>query len=311
MLEAVQVKKIKKEIIKVIVFFDMFDYPVTEFELWRFLGVKCSLRKIMEVMSDKEFLRKHDIEKKNSFYFFASRSYIIETRNARYNYTDRKFKIAIRVAKLFRFIPWIKMISIGNIVGSNNLDNNGDIDFFIITEKNRVWISRLFCACLMAMFRMRPSPGNEKDKVCLSFFIDTEMVDLEKIKFSKDDIYFNYWIAGVKPIYDKDQTYLEFIKKNNWIKDVFPNWQEAKSVYFRDVKSRSSKFYDDIVDLLFGGLNYKLQNWQIKMMPDILKKMMNKDTRVIIKERILKLHVNDRRDKIKERFIRRLNLRLK
>ncbi|MBU1662979.1 hypothetical protein KKE25_00090, partial [Patescibacteria group bacterium] len=45
--------KLKKAIIKMIVFFDIFDYPLTILEIWQNLEIKCELIEIMAVLENK------------------------------------------------------------------------------------------------------------------------------------------------------------------------------------------------------------------------------------------------------------------
>ena len=40
------------------------------------------------------------------------------------------------MTKIWRFIPFIKMVGICNSMGQFNLKEYSDIDFFIITQKN-------------------------------------------------------------------------------------------------------------------------------------------------------------------------------
>lgn len=300
---------LKKAIMRVIVFFDMFDYPPTCFEIWQYLSINTDLGSVENILSDAGFRHENNIVQRQGFYFFKGRESIINIRMSRYNYTDRKFKIALRVVRIFKFIPWIRMAAIGNIIGTNNLDDDGDIDLFIVTDKDRAWITRFFCASLMAFFNMRPKPGKEKDKICLSFFVDDSLLNMRDLKISKNDIYFDHWLLGMRVIYDRDDAYNVFINDNKWIKNDFPNWIEDKPVHFRSAGRPFSVFYREVFDLVFGGLNYKLKNWQISMMPDNLRQMMNKDKRVMIGDGILKLHVNDRREKIMRRYLELIDLR--
>ena len=126
--------KLKEAILKAVAFFDMFDYPLTPFEIWIFCELECELSEILEILNkDNLFL-----EKKCGFYFLKKRKEIVDIRKRRYDYANRKFKRALKIARLFKLIPWIKMIAVGNSIGANNLRDNSDIDFFIITEAKRI-----------------------------------------------------------------------------------------------------------------------------------------------------------------------------
>jgi len=284
-------KKIKTAVLKTIAFFDLFDYPLTDFEILRYLDIECNYEKLKEVLLDMaDFL-----ENKNSMYFLKGRFQIYKIRMERYNHADRKFRRAVLMAKIFKFIPWIKMIAIGNIIGSENLKDESDIDFFIVTEKNRIWISRLFSVLIIKMLNLRPQENNNRDKICLSFFISENDLDLKKFMLKNKDSYFIFWLAGLFPIYDAYHIYKKLIKENNWIFDFLPNWEMIKAVSKRDAGEAPSFFYRDFIDMFWGGLEKKFKKKQLEIMPESIASILNSDTRVMASDTTIKLHVNDRR----------------
>ena len=203
MLENINNKVVLKEaIIKVIAFFDIFNYPLTVREIWLNLSVRCELNEVMEVLNSIE-----KISYLNGFYFLAGQGKNVTERLNRYSFADRKFKRAILVAKIFRFIPWIKMIAIGNLLGAHNLKEDSDIDFFIVTEDKQIWLTRFFCASIAKLLGLRPRPEKSRDKICLSFYVSDKAMDLKNLMFNysgvdNKDIYFIYWLAGLTPIFE-------------------------------------------------------------------------------------------------------------
>jgi hypothetical protein len=288
---------IKKAIIEVIVFFDLFDFPLTVFEIWQNLSLKCEYKEVLDALDkidyDNDF---KNIRTKEGFYFLKNRQKNIETRKKRYNYSDKKVKRAILISRIFKFIPWIKMIAVGNIIGEHNLKKGSDIDFFVITERNRLWISRFFCVLIIKLLRLRPKENNVKDKICLSYWISDESLNLKNSMLSENDKYFVYWLAGLVPIFDKGDCYNNFIKENSWISSFLPNWEKGEVNYRRNAGKGFSFFYRDVFDLFFGGLEERIRKLSIKIMPPVLKQKMNKDKRVIINNNVAKLHSEDRRE---------------
>ena len=305
-----------------IAFFDLFSYPLTGFEVWKYLGAKCELSDVLEILEDitkkpplvpplqgGQVEKRGQIESKNGFYFLAGREEIIKERMARYNYIDRKFKRAVLLSKIFKLIPWIKMIAVGNIIGTHNLKKESDIDLFIITEENRVWLTRFFCILITKILGLRPKPENMQDKICLSFFISEDAMNLEKFMLTREkDIYFIYWLAGLVPVYDKDGIYNKFIGANGWLKNYLPNWEAGEINYRRNAGKSFSWFYRDTIDMFFGGLERRIKNWQIKILPKQLATIMNLDTRVVANDRVIKLHANDRRAYYREKFKQQLTI---
>lgn len=288
---------LQKAIINVVAYFDMFDFPLTDFEVWKFLGEKCDYMEVRNILS-----KISQVETKNGFYFLKGRENIIRTRLDRYNFTDRKFKRALKVAKIYRLIPWVKMVAVANVIGAHNLKDGSDIDVFIISEKNKIWLTRFFCAGIAKILGLRPSENNSRDKICLNFYLSEEDMDLKKFMVGKDDIYFIYWLANLIIIYDKGETYKKFIQANNWLKNYLPNWQEAKMVNRRFIEERKDLFINFLFNFIFGHLDNLFKKIQLRMLPVEMKKIMNKDTRVVINDKVLKLHIKDRREEYRKRW---------
>jgi hypothetical protein len=295
--------RLKEAIVKTVAYFDMFDYPLTGFEIWQFLEVKCELFEVIGLLEGGLSA----LESRKGFYFLGGRSSIVAKRLSRYRTTDRKFNRAVFLARIYKYIPWIKMIAVGNLMGSHNLKAETDIDLFIVTEAKRIWLSRFFCVSLINLFGWRPKPGSTKDKICLSFFTSETALDLNKFRLSQDDWYFNYWLANLTPIYQKDGIYEKLIQANGWLEKTLPNWEKRLAGSARrDAGRGPEQFYHEVVDLFFGGLEQWFKGLQFKLMPKNLQIMMNKDTRVVINDKILKLHTNDRREEYREQFMKKI-----
>ncbi len=304
MIEGNKVKSIKEAIYQTIVFFDIFDYPLTDWEIWRYLPIKISFLKVREVLQIRD---KNRLSKQGAYYFLLGREKIIQKRNHRYNYTQRKIKRALRISRIFRFIPWIEMIAIGNIIGSHNLKDDSDIDFFIITKKNRIWISRFFTTLIAKLLLLRPRVNNVRDKICLSFYLSEDNLDLQKLHLpEKKDWYFIYWLSGLVPIYERNNNYQKLIDHNQWLLKFLPNWQVMQVVDCYTISPLRSWVYRDIVDFFLGGLETVVKKMQLRILPNDLRLLMNQDTRVVINDRILKLHVTDRRQKYLDLFQKRV-----
>jgi len=315
--------EIKKAIVEAIAFFDLFSYPLTSFEVWRYLGLKRSLNEVLEILDQMLGQSEEDssllnLKRKNGFYFLAGREETIRIRMERYNFSEKKFRRALLVAKIFKFIPWIKMIALGNIIGAHNLREESDIDLFIVCEKGRMWLTRFFAILIIKILGLRPKLGETRDKICLSFFVDEEALGLEALMIKRantaspqthaaSDIYFIYWLAGLTPIYDQGGIYRKFIEANVWLGHHLPNWQADYLNYRRDASKSFSRFYRDVVDMFLGGLEKRSRKWQLRKMPAVMKDILNRDERVVVGEKVIKLHLNDRRKEYLEKLSLKLN----
>lgn len=239
--------ELKRAIIRTVAFFDIFDYPLTLVEIHKWLycqsreketmllneaskqdlirqNKKYSLSKIYEEL--ESIVLKGDISSKNGFYFLPGRTDIIRTRLYRYQLAEKKFKIALRVTRLFKWLAPVKMVSVCNNVGYNNGTEKSDIDFFIIVKKNRLWLSRFLVTVIATLLGVRRHDQKFIDRICLSFYIAEDQLDLSSISLKPDDIYLVFWLATLAPIYD-DGIYQSFFEANKWIFNYLPNHYPA------------------------------------------------------------------------------------
>lgn len=290
-------KDLKQAIMEVIVFFDMFDFPLTAWEIWKYLAIKCDLADVRKVLASEDCKKK--IGNKNGTYFLPGREQIYETRMNRYNYANAKFKKALRIASLYRIFPWVKMIAVVNMFGANNLKQEGDIDLFIVAKRNRIWLTRFCCTGLAAVLRLRPTPQNVRDKFCLSFFISEANLNLQNLLLPSDT-HFGYWLANFIPIYNVDNTWSDFMAANGWLNERLPNWQPTN-----DRRLTAGKGFV-LLEFIFGWLEPIVKNWQMNHLPAKIKAMANQDTRVVVNDSILKFHVNDRREEYNKNYKSRI-----
>lgn len=278
-------------ILKTVVFFDLFDYPLTTWEIWQYLSLRIELETVEQSLAG--LLNKNVLQTAQGFVFMPGRSGIVMIRRQRYNYTNHKFLIAKRVARLFALLPAVKLVAVSNLIGHHNLRAGSDIDIFIMASPNRLWLTRFFCAGLMKLFFLRPTKKNKVNKICLSFYVTISGANLEKLRLGTYDPYFDHWLIGLYPLHDKDE-FLPFLRaQNTWLKEIFPN------SLLLSKSTREFKFKKIWIERIFVSLGDLLEKivkkiqWQI--MPIAIKSLIGHDGGVVITPDVLKFYLQDRR----------------
>jgi hypothetical protein len=209
---------------KTLSYFALFDYPLTKeelfFNLWQAPSVNHN--EFLDYLANENPLWKN----KQGFYFLPDQEKNIQTRNERVFINDYKMSIARKAVKKLRFVPFIKAVFVCNSVGLGNATEKSDIDFFIVAEKNKVWTVRAFSNLILRFLGLRVFGKNKINKICLSFFVDADSLDIEKFKIRKDDIHYIYWLNQMIPVYDPNNFYYKFLEKNSWTKQWLPNIQK-------------------------------------------------------------------------------------
>ena len=206
----------QKAILKVIAFFDLFEHAPSEFEIFKFISIRTSLLK-----TSKELLKLVDLNKlvyREGSFALLGRESLFKEKKKRYLSAESKLKKAHKIAFILRAIPWIRSISIANVVGENNFKENSDIDLFVVCLKHRIWLTRLFSVLIIMTLGLRPQKNNHKDKICLSFYLSEDNLSFSSIMI-ENDIYFKYWSLFLIPIYEARGLHNILIEKNDWIKN--------------------------------------------------------------------------------------------
>ncbi len=214
--------KLQNSILKTLVYHDIFDYPLTQKEIWKFLLLNSKF-KIQNYLDD--LIRKQKVFIKDNFYFLPNREEIIEIRQKREKYSQEKLKKAKKLAKLLRFIPWVKMIGITGALAMSNACEEDDIDFLIITDQDRPWLTRFLMIIFLEILGKRRRPKAKKvkdikDKICLNMFLDETTFQQAQ---AKKNLFTAHEICQMKPIFDRNNSYERFLWTNRWVKKYLPN----------------------------------------------------------------------------------------
>jgi len=250
----------RKEILRTLAYADIFDYPLTAEELYRFLIANKTfpfllLEDILKQIKQND----EQIETDGEYFFLKGRKKIVNIRQKRKKWSEQKVKIAQRVARWFKLISWVKMVGITGALAIENADENDDIDLLIVTSKNRLWLTRLLAVFLVELIasRRRPRDINVKDKICLNMFLDEEHLGVPK---NEQDLFSAHEVCQLKPLWERNNCYQRFLKANLWVKKYLASSLDVKILRCKDPKKENSSNF-----LLSQSLNlleyfaYKIQ----------------------------------------------------
>lgn len=270
-------------------YFDLFDYPLKKGELFKW-----------------QFGRQTadgGVEEQDGYYFLPGRSDIIKIRKEREMVSLKKIRKAQRVARILGLVPGVKMIAIVSNLGYLNADKEADIDLFIVTRKDRIWTVRFWTVVLMMILGQRPSKKTIRDKICLSYYVTEDNLNLEKTKIGEPDIHLIYLLSQYLPIYSENQIWQKFVEENKWINRYLPNFKYSENDQKFLIKPRFVWLKKLIGQTQLGFEEKLYKNIQMKKMAKELRSAMNRgDKKVIINDQMLKLHINDKRDEINRKF---------
>lgn len=241
---------VKHDILATLSYFDIFDYPLTQIEITQFLKNNYSqleIAKALNSLSLETWIYKFD-----DLYTLQSNHALINRRREGNKRARNMLKTAQKIAGFLSAFPFVKGIAVSGSLSKNCADEKADIDFFIITEANRLWLARTF----MMIFRKFAVLVNKQDWFCMNYYVDETALEIEE-----KNIYTAIEIATLLP-FRGIKTFHEFFKRNSWTRNLLPN-HTLRVSYVEETKN---PFFKKLVEFLFRNrfgdlIGYIFMKW--------------------------------------------------
>jgi hypothetical protein len=238
--------KPEQSVIKVLAYFDIFNYPLTKEEIYFFLGHKTHPDEVALLLG--QLLADKRIFKLGDFYSLQNNAALQERRIAGNDKAATLIDTAYKIGAFLYQFPYVRGIGISGSLSKNYADHTTDIDFFIITKANRLWIART----VMHLFKKLTFLTGRQHWYCMNYYIDEEALLIEE-----ENIFTATELTTLLPVCGNG-TMDRFFELNNWTTIYFPNQPGAKHSHYA---SRSSWLKKATEWLLNNRLGNALDNY--------------------------------------------------
>jgi len=302
-------KDLRQAILQTIVYFDQFDFTLTEWEVYKYLWRK-DLNRQFSFLEVREALRFENFElaNKQGFYFLPGREVLINIRKARQNIASQKYKKTRWVFNFLSKLPFVELIAICNSLAGENAKEESDIDLFVVVKPGKLWTARFYTLLFLRIFKLRPKKNNKQDKICANFFINRDQLNIQNL-IIKDDIYFMYWLRQFTPIYDRDSVFCDLMFQNKWLKDfVNTDYLCALNGRRKIRQNFLSRLLKSSIELIndFNFIEKLTAKIQLKIMPTELKENMNQGIEVVVDDQMLKFHHGHKKEQFRDQWQKNL-----
>lgn len=256
--QRLELEKPELTILKALTYFNIFNYPLTKEEIRNFSGSYVGEEGFEAALHKMVFEK--IIFRINGFYSLQNDPLVIEKRIKGNDRAKKLLPKAIDIgAFLYRF-PFVRAVGISGSLSKNYADENADIDFFIITKSNRLWISRT----ILHLFKKLTFLVGKQHFFCMNYFIDEKTLLIpQRNIYSATEIVTLLPTAGTDSIND-------FFKTNDWTDDWLPGvskWNlkvSDKGSFFKKLVERifTSRIGDRFDDFLF---QWTTKRWRKKL----------------------------------------------
>jgi len=241
-------------ILKPIVYFSLFNHPLTKEEIFLFSNETNKKNVTLEL---NKLLATGIVKKIDNYFLIDNNATNIQKRIDGNDAAEKIMPKVKKVAKFVSMFPFIKGVAISGSLSKGYFDHESDFDFFVITQEKRVWVSRIFFAAYKRLFLK-----NSYKEFCVNYFVSTNTLEIEeKNRFTATEI------ATVIPLYGK-QEFNNFYMANKWVKNFFPNLEFNNKKIKSIQKTKTIKCVEFLLNNPLGTLiNYVIMriisgNWK-------------------------------------------------
>jgi len=246
---------IHKAILKTLVYADIFKYPLTTSEIhhwliWQNSAQPPSQKNIILALENIK-----SISKTPPYFYLKNHQKNISLRQQHQHFSQPKLKLAHQAANYLKLIPFINLIAVTGALAMNNSDKNDDIDLIIITQSNKLWLTRVLAIFILELFHLRRRPKTQtiNNKICLNLFLDEFSLKIPPVN---RNLFTAHEICQLKPIYNKQNTYQKFLHANSWTKKYLTHAITIKAKNPRFFPSNTSFYLLNLLELLAFKLQY-------------------------------------------------------
>jgi len=244
------VTETRQHILNTLAYFDIFRYPLSREELRRFHGQQASQDEIDEAIGS---LTEHNLVFRIDDYYSLQNDRSLAARRKEGNrLAQAQMKTAHKAARILSRFPFVKALAISGSLSKNFADENTDVDFFIITSANRLWLARTL---MHLYYKLNFFTGRQR-WFCMNYFVDEAGLEIEE-----KNMFTAVEIATLLPMYGK-QDLEGFLYTNNWIKHYCPACTPDTTMALQVRKGVLSR----LIERMFGGrMGERLDNYLMKV----------------------------------------------
>lgn len=243
--------QVELEVIRVLAYYQLFHHPLKASEITRFVNVTPMVTKnINNALST--LLHLNVVFQFEGYFSLENDPSLVHARLEGEIRAKSLLKVAQRMSKLIYSFPFVRAVFISGSLSKGVVPKDADIDYFIVTKRNKLWITRT----LLVMFKRIFLLGSKKF-FCVNYFVDENHMEIpDKNIFTATEI------VTLIPMQGKSCCET-FLSSNHWFKDHFPNvsLQKEEIGQMGLIKRCSVSILEP---LFFNSLSEKLDKYFMK-----------------------------------------------
>lgn len=230
-----------EEVLKPVVYADIFDYPLTFEEIYKFLETNLSQKTTQTLL--QQAVDDQQLTQTASFYHLPDRNIIVATRKKRQKIAQQLWIKGSQYGRWIAALPFVRLVAVtGSLAVDNPTHVREDIDYLIVTQPGRLWLCRALMVGLVRYAHFRGS------HLCPNYML-TENV----LHFEGESLYAAREIVQMVPLYGAE-TYQRMRAMNRWVNNYLPHGDAPNLSRLETELSGGAKAVKRTAEVIFGGI---------------------------------------------------------
>lgn len=281
------------QVLVTLLYFEIFSFPLTADEIWSYCPKKQSKATIQKTLV--QLVKRGILFENQGYYSTQNRPDWIEQRRENMTRAVRYRRRAQWAVAVMRQFPFVRGILISGSLSKGVITDDGDVDYFIVTEPNRLWLCRTLLVVFKKVFLL-----NSHRYFCVNYFVDTEhLLVEEQNRFTATEI------ATILPVYNQ-KLYAAFQRANQWRMNYYPQFPAREDATIRPFQP--SWLQRTLEWLLPHSIADRLDKWcmnrTIQLWQRRFKHLASENFAVALKssQHVSKHHPQDFQNKVKKAY---------
>ena len=223
---------------------------------------------------------------------WVGREAIIETRTRRKSVSRRSWQDAKYYGRILAALPFVRMVAFTGSLAMENVNESGDIDYFIVTSCGRLWTCRAMSICIVHIARFVGV------HLCPNYFVAENALLLpDRSLYTAHELVQMIPLSGI-------EIYNEMRRLNTWTDEYLPNAQGTPEL-FTEIKGPYC--WQFLLEVLLNLLPIKyFEAWEMKRKVEKLSRKQSFSSEACFSAEVCKGHIDRHRQKTEAALDERL-----
>jgi len=228
-------------------YFDLFQYPLAIEDVCWYLETEASQEDVRQEI--ETLVREGRLFRSGPFYSLQNDPALATRRLRGEAHADELLVIANRGARLLYQFPFVLGVCISGSLSKRCADEKADIDYFIVTKSNRIWIART----LLHLFKKLTYLRGRQHRYCMNYIVDEEALEIKE-----KNIFTAIELLTLMPVCGNGGL-TRFFQANEWTSQYLPHYNDRPRM--TQVEHRSSLLKRAVEKLFENRLGDRLESY--------------------------------------------------